>query len=152
MAILVSFKVRDAEGAVFSVPFYAGNAATHDDALAFALAMAATLDDIINGRVESYTITHNIAAIGVKGAPVEGSRVDSGATFSFRNAVGNAWSNYVPSFLSTKLVNGLIVSTDTEVVAYRDLVLAGGGTFVPTDENLLDLTALNWGKQATRDT
>jgi hypothetical protein len=148
----VGFKIEDGEKQALTTGIYMPATATYADVVAFALLFAAQLDQVCGGKVISYTITNEIPTIAgsVKAAAIEGSRVDSGATLSFRNAASRAWSFYVPTYLSTKLSNKLVVETDAEFIVVRDALITGAATALPTDENALRLSSFRKGKQSTR--
>ena len=148
MATLISIKVADFEGGFTSIPYYyPDSVATVAAAQAKADGIIPALDNLIRGIVVSAEVSFGLAipSSGIRTTPIDGSRVDAGATLSYQNSAGRAWSHYIPSFNTDGLANKEVIPA--YVVAYN---LALVTTLGNSDDNGLDLTTYLRGKQSRR--
>lgn len=88
-------------------------------------------------------------------APDAGSRVDAGATLSFYNTSGTAHSLYIPGFLTSKMVSGVVTASDSNVAGFIATLTTGDGitgSYISVDRHELPLQAYRKGFQSVRKT
>lgn len=146
MATRITIRITDAEGKSKTVPYY-----FPDSVNTVALAqgkvdsIVPAVDDLIRGIVTGAEVSFGLALpAGLRATAIDGSRVDSGATLSFTNSAGRAWSNYLPTFNTDGLVNEKVVAA--YVATYATIITTTAGN---SDPNALDLVAYRDGNQAT---
>lgn len=140
---LLSIKVIDDAGKSKSVPVFFTSSVTPANIQTFATAFMPLLDAVIDGLIESATVTLDITVpSGLKSAPVTDSTVRRGAVESFSTPARFDWSLYVPSFSLTKITGGNIDVADSDVIAFNAAYVTGAGGFTPSNGLGLDLTAL----------
>jgi hypothetical protein len=148
MATLISVRVTDAEGKTTPIPYYFPDSV---DTVAAAQGKLDTLAPLLDGLIDSVITGAEVSfgldlpSSGIKTSAVAGSRTDAGATLSYRNSAGRAWSHYLPSFKASALVNEEVVLTD--VISYNAAMV---GALIASDDNGLDLTSYRQGKQSRR--
>lgn len=158
MAVLnLSFKVVDSEGmySTVLVHFNESELATVADAQAAATVIAGKLNGISGCSVVGITAEFPLTAPVDGGGVDAGSRVDAGATLSFYNTSGRAWSMYIPGFLTSKMESGVVTASDSNVAGFIATMTTGADIdddVTPTDGNELQLQAYRKGFQSTRKT
>jgi len=148
MATLISVRVLDAEGKTTPIPYYFPDSVNTVAAAQGKLdTLAPLLDGLIDGVITGADVSFGLAipGSGIKTAPVAGSRNDAGATLSYRNSAGRAWSHYLPGFKASALVNDVVVLAD--VTSYNAAMV---GALLASDDNALDLEGYRGGKQSRR--
>lgn len=116
----LSYSIEDAKGEAtsFSIQF----PPTADVPVlvgAFAQETAQLLDDIVSGKIiaASATINVNLSGVTIKDAPILGSDVEEGATFSYRSTAGAPTTMRVPTIdESYGLETGRAVDTSAAAV------------------------------------
>lgn len=140
---LLSVKVRDDAGKSKTVPVFFTSSVTPANIQTFATAFIPLLDDVVDGVVESASLTLDITVpSGIKTDPVTDSTVRRGGVFSFDNPSRYNWSLYVPSFSLAKITAGQIDPAETDVAAFLAAYVTGAGGFTPSNGLGLDLTAV----------
>lgn len=139
---LLSVKVGDDAGKSKTVPVFFTSSVTPANIQSFATAYLPLLDAVIDGVIESASLTLDITVPGgIKTTPVVDSTVRRGAVESFATPGRFDWSLYVPSFSLTKITGGNIDISDADVVAFNAAYVTGAGGFTPSNGLGLDLTA-----------
>jgi len=139
---LLSIKVLDDAGKSKTVPAFFTSSVTPANIQTFATSFIPLLDAVIDGVVESATVTLDITVPGgIKTTPVTDSTVRRGAVESFANPSRFNWSLYVPTFSLTKITGGNIDISDADVIAFNAAYVTGTGGFTPSNGAGLDLTA-----------
>lgn len=83
--------------------------------------------------------------------PVAESRMDAGATLSFRNANTRAWPLYIPAIKGEFLSGGKVIVVNGDPMdGLIDTIIAGVSGLKITDDNGIDITAYREGNQSTR--
>jgi len=140
---LLSLKIGDDAGKSKTLPVFFTSSVTPANIQTFLTAFAPLADAVIDGIIESASLTLDLALPGgLKSSPVEDSTVRRGAVESFANPSRFAWSLYVPSFSLTKITGGNIDIADADVVAFNAAYVTGAGGFTPSNGEGLDLTAM----------
>jgi len=148
---LLSIKVGDDAGKSKNVPVYFTSSVTPANIQTFATAFIPLLDAVIDGVVESASLTLDITVPGgIKTTPVVDSTVRRGAVESFGTPGRFDWSLYVPSFSLAMIVGGNINIADADVVAFNAAYVTGAGGFTPSNGLGLDLTALRHAAESFR--
>ena len=148
---LLSIKVGDDAGASKTVPVFFTPSVTPANIQTFLTAFAPLLNDVIDGIIESASLTLDLTVPGgLRTTPVVDSTVRRGAVESFANPSRFAWSLYVPTFSLTKITGGNIDVADADVVAFNAAYVTGAGGFTPSNGGGLDLTALLHAAEAFR--
>lgn len=152
MAVVMSFKVRDAENKTKTVPVHMPTSASYADIATFAASMATFLDAMISARVDSAQVCLDIdlSSATRKANPLANSRVGVGGTLSFLNSAGVAYSQFIPALIDAALVGGKVNEAETNVAQWISGMLNGGASADPCDLSQLDLTSFTGGIQSTR--
>lgn len=156
--LIISYKIKDAEEDRFvTMPIHYNESQVDTVAKAQAIATdfaplfaAVSGCEIIGARAD-FPLTVPIDPVGTD----SGYRVDAGATLSIYNASGRAHSLFVPGFLLSRIVNGVVDSSDADVAAFLAALTAGTGItggYGATDGNEIDLTSFRKGYISVRKT
>jgi len=139
LPIIVSVRVSDADGEIFSMPLY-GKAADTVTLAQIVLAVAAVvtdLDAILDGKIVKLGACLDVALPGgLKTDAVGGAEIERTGLIPMVNAdVPRTWSNDIPAFAYDKFVSGTnrINMTDSDVQAYLTNFSVNAGNIVWTD-------------------
>lgn len=155
-AVIISFKMKDAEDRTTTTAMYYDSADV--TTLADAQGIATDFAPLLNAVSGCVVIGAEVAfplTVPAGGNADAGYRVDAGATLSFYNSAGRAWSMFVPGWLLSRLSNGVVDTSAADVTNLTNAIITGGGItggLQASDPNELDLTAYRQGIQSTRKT
>lgn len=155
--LLISFILQDSEGKLTRVPLHYNESIvdTVEKADAIVQEMGVFLAAVSGCRVRRAEATFPFIFGSDTDTADTNVRADAGATLSFLNSAGRAYSLFIPGFSTTLLDNGVVVASNANVSDFVSAMLAGSGlTDNPqaSDGNELDLTAYVRGFQSTRKT
>lgn len=151
----ISYIVKDGENdlARHLVYYDAADVNTVADAQGIATDYAPMFEAISDCRIIGAEVTFSLTVPAPGSNPAAGSRNDAGATLSFTQAAGRAWSLFVPGWKSGLMANKLVNEAGAGVGNFLNALLTGGGItggLAASDPNALDLSAFVEGKQSTR--
>lgn len=138
--VTVSFRVKDADGEIFSMPLYgtADDASTITELIGEISNMGTLVDAILDGQVVAAGICIDIGlgAMTLKGSPVAGSEVERTGLIPFVvGSTGRTWSADLPAFKYADFLSGtnLINMAQTDVAAFTSALMTGGGHITWSD-------------------
>jgi len=153
----ISYVLQDIEGKFYRIPMHYNedDVDTVEKANNIVQVIGDKLKGISDCRVRRAEVTFPIVIGADDDAVTNAARGDAGATLSFNNASGRAYSLYIPGFNHELMLNGLVVATDPLVSGFTSSVMAGTGitgNYQATDQHEIDLVSFNRGIQSTRKT
>jgi hypothetical protein len=125
MAIdIVSLQIRDADGDVKSLPVYVGTGNTLQQLRDTAIDLSGFLDEVIDGVIESATITiETPVAGGLKTTAVVGSEVQRGALLSYMpSGTTYRFSLFIPTWQNAGFSGNDVNYTDLYLEAIDKFV------------------------------
>lgn len=139
LGVIVSVRISDADGEIFSMPLY-GTAADTVTLAQIVLAVAAVitdLDAILDGKVIKAGCCIDVTLPGgLKTDPVDGSEIERTGLLRTANATsGRSWSIDIPAFAYDKFVSGMnqVNMVDSDVQAFATNFSVNAGNIVWTD-------------------
>lgn len=109
---------------------------------AYSNAFVTELDAVVGGVISGPEITLTLSLPGgLKVSPVADHLNSRGALCNYDPALTNyTWSQYLPSFLHSLIDGGTPNVLHADFTAYRDMIVVGDGTVVPTDKYANDIS------------
>lgn len=151
----ISYIVKDGEDDLTRHLMYYDSADVNTvaDAQGIATTYAPLFEAISDCRIIGAEVTFSLTVPAPGSNPAAGSRNDAGATLSFYQTAGRAFSIFVPGWKSSLMANKLVNAAGAGVQNFLNAITNGGGItggLEASDPNALDLTTFVEGKQSTR--
>ena len=120
---LITYKVKDSEDNVSSMPVYydAADVNTVADAQGIATSFAPLFNAVSGCKIIGAEVAFPLT-VPVPAAVTDGYRNDAGATMSFYNSEGRAWSMFVPGFLGTLMSNKVVNTAGAGVTNFTNKI------------------------------
>jgi len=139
LGVVVSVRIADADGEIFSMPLYghAADTVTLAQVVLAVQAIVEDLDGILDGQVVKLGACIDVTLpVGIKEVPATGAEIERTGLLPMVNAsVPRTWSNDIPAFAYDKFITGTnrIDMTDASVQAYLSNFTVNAGNIVWTD-------------------
>lgn len=138
LGVIVSVRISDTDGEIFSMPLYgtAADTVTLAQIVTAVAAIVSDLDAVIDGQILKLGACIDVTLPGgLKASPVSGSEIERTALFHLENPSNRAFGLDIPAFAYDKFVAGtnLVNMADTDVAALSTNFSVNAGNIVWTD-------------------
>lgn len=141
----LQYTIRDAKGLSSRTLVHLPSATSVANATTYAGALAAVIDAVIGGSLESIDLCIGIALPGgIKSTPGADTDIEEGAVFVYKDVDGRIFRQRLPTFLESLIETGTrqVDNANAGVQAYTDMVVVGNGTVAPVTLADTQITAL----------
>jgi hypothetical protein len=140
----VTYSLVDHKADVFSLPVFVPTGGTIAQLQALSDAISAVLDAVTGCQIQSASVNLGLTLPGgLKGSPTANLDIEKGANFGF-DAANTDYRHTirVPAIPSAMVIGELVDLTHSDIIAFRDAILAGVAPSLPSDRYGNDLTSL----------